>query len=507
MNSRISNSKRNIFSGILKQVINILLAFLIRTVILYTLGAEYQGLNGLFTSILQVLNLTDLGFSTAVIFILYKPIAEEDTKTICAIANFLRKIYFVIGLIILGLGLAIMPFLSKLVSNGVPQNINIYVLFLIYLANTTISYMMFAYKSALLSALQRQDVVNNVYTITTTAIKLLQLLLLLVVRNYYVYILVMPVGTIVNNILLQVASVKLFPKIIPSGNMPKDIRDVFNKQIKSVFLGKISDVARNSFDNIVISAILGLVSVAVYDNYYYIYSALYGIMGIIIHGIMASVGNSIAVESVDKNYKDLLNFNFIFMWVVGWCSICMACLYQPFMNLWMKSDQKMILSTFNMLLFCFYFYSINMTYVRSMYLDGNGLFYECRVWFVVEALGNLLLNIILGFLFGITGILLATIITILVFNFVCRTNILFRYYFKRSVKEFYLKHALYAFTTVVIGTISFTFCNVIPISGIAGLTIRGIFCLFVPNILYFVFYRKTSEYSEAVNYAMRIVHR
>lgn len=506
-NSRVKNSKRNIISGIIKQMIGLILAFVIRTAILYTLGAEYQGLNGLFTSILHVLNLTDLGFSTAVIFILYKPIAENDTPTICAIINFLKKIYFVIGIVILLIGVSIMPFLPKLVSNGVPEDINLYVLFAIFLANASISYMMFAYKSALLSALQRQDIVNNIYTVTSTIIKIIQLILLLVFRNYYVYILVLPIGTILNNIILQIESKKLFPLFIPKGSIPTDIKNVFNKQIKAVFLGKIGDVARNSFDNIVISALLGLVAVAVYDNYYYIYSAIYGIMGIIINGIMASVGNSIVVESVDKNYDDLLKFNFIFMWIVGWCTICLTCLYQPFMEIWMKGNQVMILSTLNMLLFCIYFYAINMTYVRSMYLDGNGLFHECRVWFALEALGNLLLNFVLGYFWGITGILLATIITIFLLNFLSRTNVLFKHYFKRSPMKFYLHHLFYAVITALIALATYYVCSLIPISGILGLASRFTVCLILPNVLYLICYYKNSQFNKAVLFVKRMVHR
>lgn len=506
-NIRVKNSKRNIVSGIVKQIISLGLAFVIRTTILYTLGAEYQGLNGLFTSILQVLNLTDLGFSTAIVFILYKPIAENDTSTICSIINFLKKIYFIIGIVILVLGMMIMPFLPRFVSSGVPKDINIYILFAIYLVNTSISYMMFAYKSALLTALQREDVVNNVYTISTTAIKIIQLVLLLCFHNYYIYIIVMPIETIVNNIALQIASKKIFPNIIPEGTIPREIRDVFNKQIKAVFIGKLGDVARNSFDNIVISMMMGLVAVAIYDNYYYIYSALYGIMGIIIHGIIASVGNSIVVESVEKNYRDMLKFNFIFMWIVGWCTVCMICLYQPFMHIWMKGDQSMLLSTWNMLLFGVYFYSINMTYVRSMYLDGNGLFHECRVWFVVEALGNLSLNFVLGYYLGITGILLATIITIVLFNFICRTNILFKHYFKRSIKEFYCNHMKYAVVTAGIAILTYCVCSFVTVNGFAGLAIRAAICVVLPNILYLVCYFKHREFPGAVKFVKRLFHR
>ncbi len=145
--SRIMNSKRNIVTGMFKQAMVIILTFLIRTVVLYTLGAEYQGISGLFTSILQVLNMTELGFSAAVTFILYKPIAENDEVAICAIMSFLRKAYRIIGTIIMTVGLMLLPFLPRLIKGSYPQDINIYIIYLIYLVNAVVSYMLFAYKS------------------------------------------------------------------------------------------------------------------------------------------------------------------------------------------------------------------------------------------------------------------------------------------------------------------------------------------------------------------------
>ena len=228
-------------------------------------------------------------------------------------------------------------------------------------------------------------------------------------------------------------------------------------------------------------------------------------MGIIIRGISASVGNSIATDSVEKNYKDLLKFNFIFMWIVGWFSICMLCLYQPFMIIWMKGNTDMLLGNFNMGLFCIYFYAINMTYVRSMYLDGNGLFHECRWWFVVEALGNLVLNLLLGYLFGISGILLATIFTIVAFNFICRTNILFKHYFKKSTFEFYKQHIFYAIVTIFTGIACFKLCDLIVVSGFIGLLIRAIICTFFPNVVFFVVYRRFSQFDSAKSFVLRML--
>lgn len=503
--SRAIYTKRNIFTGFIKQVIHLVLAFIIRTVIIYILGAEYQGLNGLFTSILQVLNLTNLGFSTAVTYILYKPIAEKNNKAVCEIINFLKKVYFEIGIIILGVGFCITPFLSHLISGDIPPDINIYFLFIVYLFNTSISYLLFAYKSTLLTAMQRQDAVNNTYTITNTVTSLMQLLVLFIFKNYYLYICLMFLGTIANNILLYIASKKYFPQIIPEGTIDPKIQKNLIKQIKSVFIGKISDVARNSFDNIVLSMLLGLVAVTIYDNYYYIYNALYGVMAIIIHGIMASVGNSIVIESIDKNYRDLQKFNFIFMWIVSWCSICMLCLYQPFMIIWMKGKSEMLLSNFKMILFCVYFYVINMTYIRSMYLDGYGLFYECRFTFIAEALLNLILNFVLGIFFGITGIIIATILTIFFLNFITRTNILFKYYFKRSPIFFYLQHAFYFTTTVVTAIITYYICNFVSIKGITGLFIRLIICVIIPNMILFICYFKYKQFKEAYVFIKRLL--
>lgn len=149
---KTKNARRNILFGILNKVITMFLPFVVRSVIIYALSAEYLGLNSLFSSILQVLNLTELGFSSAMVYSMYKPIAENDDETICALLNFYRKIYFIIGCIVLSLGLLLLPFLDKLINGDVPDNINIYILYLCYLVNTVLSYMMFAYRSSLLNA-------------------------------------------------------------------------------------------------------------------------------------------------------------------------------------------------------------------------------------------------------------------------------------------------------------------------------------------------------------------
>jgi len=492
--SRRKNSKRNIITGLLKQIVAMVLTFLIRTVILYSLGAEYQGLSGLFTSILQVLNLTELGFSAAVTFILYKPIAENNVNAICAIMAFLKKVYKIIGSIIFFAGLAILPFLTFFIKGDCPQEINIHILYLIYLANAVVSYMLYAYKSTLLTAMQRIDLVSNAYTITNLLGKLLQIFVLLLFKNYYVYVLILPITSIANNIVVDVMSRKAYPEIKAKGNLEEDIKVSLIKQVKAVFINRIGDIARNSFDNIVLSSFVGLIAVAVYDNYYYIYSAVYGIMGIIVQSLRASIGNSLVTESIDKNYKDLLKFNFIFMWIVGWCTVCMFVLYQPFMKLWMNGNSDLMLPFKDMLLFCLYFYSISMAYTKNVYLEAQGLFYESRYLYIFEALGNLILNIVLCKFFGITGILIATIITIFMFNFCGGTVVLFKYYFKNSPREFSLHHGLYFVITVFAGLASYYLCGILPANGVYDLILRLIICILLPNAIYVLAYFKLPQF-------------
>lgn len=195
------------------------------------------------------------------------------------------------------------------------------------------------------------------------------------------------------------------------------------------------------------------------------------------------------------------------MIITGWCSICMYCLYQPFMQLWMKGNDEMMMSNLNMTLMCIYFYAINMTYVRSMYLDGRGLFRECRYWCIVEALANLVLNIVLGKLLGLTGVIMATIITIILFNFFGRSRILFKHYFIAGKGKFYLHHLFYIGVTVIAALLSKFVCEFIPLFGYWRLFFILVTCSLITIIVYLIAYFKLSVFSQSVQFFKRIVFR
>lgn len=492
--SRIYNSTRNIFSGLIKQIMNIVLPFIIRTIIIYSLGSKYQGISGLFSSILQVLSLADLGFSTAVVFSLYKPISEKNNKLINALMLYLKKIYQIIGAIVLILGLCLLPFLKYLINGSIPSDINIYILYLIYLFNSVISYYLFAYKSALFTAMQREDITSNIYTITSIFIKILQIVFLIIFKNYYIFILIQPIGTAMNNILLQIYSKKMFPNIYPDGEIPNENKKNLSKQVRALFISRVADVARNSLDNIIISSFIGLSAVAAYDNYLYIFTGLRGFFLVLMSGMQASIGNSIVEETVEKNYNDLHRITHMYMLLTSICTTCLFCLYQPFMQIWMKNNTDLILSNACVVLFCIYFYEINMNNTINLYLNGNGLYWNLRWWYIIESLVNLLLNILLGKTFGIFGVLLATVITIFLFNFIPRVTIVFKEYFKVSSKKYYINNIKYFAICTIISCFILKFCSFICIDGVVGFLIKGFISLGLSLLFYYFIYKNSRYY-------------
>ena len=505
--NRLANAKRNVIFGLLKQLLSIGLLFTIRTVIIYVLGAEYQGLNNLFSSILQVLNLSDLGFNAAAAFILYKPIAEDDFPTINAIASYLKKVYLCIGSIVLLVGLCIIPFLPKLISGSYPSDINIYLLFGVYLFESVSSYFFFGYKSTILVAYQREDIVSNVYSIVNVIIRIIQIVLLLLVKNYWAYAALLPAAAIVNNLILNIISKRAFPKLLPQGTISIETKKELVKQVKAVFVNRLSDVARNSFDSIILSLFFGLIIVSSYGNYFYIFSAIYGIIGIFARAIKAGVGNSIVTETVEKNNRNFIQVTFIFMWIVGECSICLACLFQPFMQIWMKGNTELIISDLNMYLFCVYFYCLSATYPKNVYLEAKGLFFECRWLYLLEAIFNLGFNVLLGYFFGMTGVLLATIITVVAFNYIGGSQVLFKHYLKSSPIRYYFNNILYTAVTGTIMAGMVCLVKLISIQGIWGFVIKTVICLIVPNVLYGIIYFRSQVFKDSVMMAKNMIKK
>ena len=336
--TKTKNTIRNVLFGFALKVYRLIVPFIIRTIMIHVLGLKYVGLNSLFVSVLQVLNIAELGVGFALVFSMYKPIAEKDTNKICALMRLYKIYYRVIGLIILFIGLCITPFIPNLIKGDVPDDINVYVIYLLNLGATVLSYWLFSYKNSLFQAHQRNDIISKTTIIVDTIKYLIQILLLILLKNYYAYLIVALFSQALNNVVIAVLATKRYPQYIAKGKLDKEETKKINSSIFDLFYSKIGMVVTNSVDSIVISSFLGLIPLAVYQNYYYIVSSILTFFNIIMISCRAALGNNIVTKTKSQNYSDFKVLTFGICWFLSFSVSCFASLIQPFMLLWVGKD-------------------------------------------------------------------------------------------------------------------------------------------------------------------------
>lgn len=490
--NRTRNATRNLFWGVVNKLIGIIFPFICRTVLIYTLGTEYLGLNSLFTSILSVLSLAELGFGSALVFSMYQPIAQNDTNQICALLNFYKKIYRIIGSIILVLGIALIPLLDFFISGEIPRNINITVIYIINLLGTVISYFLFAYKNSLLIAHQRVDIISNIASILYTAQYLLQIILLFLFKNYYLYLLINPILVAVNNIITAIIVTRKYPEYQAKGKIDNESKKVIKKKVSALFLYKIGNIVSNSIDTIIISSFLGISMVAIYGNYYYIISSLFGILSIYYNSLVAGIANSLVLESVEKNFKDFNRLFYLQCWIIGWCTICLVCLYQPFIKLWVGKERMLPFSI--VISLAIYFYTWKIQDIVYTYKDAAGMWDKDRYLPLISAVINLTLNIITVKVIGLHGVIFSTIIVQLLINGTYAPKVLFDNYFKVSMRYYYISCFKYFLLTTFLCFFTLLLCQLVQGSNLMILIGRGIICIIFPNLLMVVLSLKNDEF-------------
>lgn len=494
---RTKNAARNIVFGVILKAYQIVIPFLMRTAMIYLMGVQYLGLNSLFVSVLQVLNLAELGVGSAMIYSMYKPIAEDDNEIICALMKLYKNYYRVIGLVIAIVGCILTPFIPKLISGDVPDGLNIYLLYLLNLGATVLSYWLYAYKNSILQAHQRTDIVSKVTLITSTIQYILQLLVLWLFKNYYLYVIIVLATQALTNIITAMCADRLYPQFVPKGQVSLEKKKAINRRIRDLFTSKIGSIVYDSADTIVISAFLGLTALAVYQNYFYILNSITGIITVIFAACTAGIGNSIVIETKEKNYHDLKVFTFIICWVAGFCAVCLLCLYQPFMELWVGKD--LMLSFVAVVCFVVYFFVRQLNSLFNTYKDASGMWHEDRFRPLTAALTNLVLNLILVQFIGIYGILISTVLAILCVGMPWLLHNMFTVIFEKKHLLDYLRKLLYYFIIVLAScVVTYYVCSKINCGAFRAFFIRGMICLTVPNLIYLVAFRKRIEFIDSL---------
>lgn len=496
--NRTQNATRNIVFGVILKLYQILLPFAMRTAMIYLMGVEYLGLNSLFTSVLQVLNLAELGVGSAMVYSMYKPIAENDKPMVCALLKLYKKYYFFIGLIIACAGVLLTPLIPKLISGTIPGQLNIYILYLLNLAATVMTYWLFAYKNSLLQANQRSDIASKITILTTSLQYALQLVVLWLFHDYYLYIIVMLFTQAMANIVTAMAASRLYPDLEPKGSLPDKTIKTINQRIKDLFTAKLGATIVNSADTIVISAFLGLTVLAMYQNYYFIMSSVMGVLTVVFSSCLAGVGNSMVMESARKNYNDFRVLTFLINWIVTVCMCCFATVYQPFIELWV--GEKYIFSEAVVAFFCIYFYLVTMQQVNGMYKDAAGVWHQDRFRPLIAAMVNLLLNLALVRIWGIYAILLSTIISYVFISMPWMISNVFKYVFHRSWKKFACEFSLYFLVACIITFLCRMMCimtGAMPLY--VQIVLNLLVSLLASNIFLLIVYKKNTYYIQMID--------
>lgn len=493
--SRTRNVTINASIGLISQIIKILIDFILRTIFIKQLGSEYLGVNGLFTNILTILSFAELGIGNAIIFSMYKEIANNNTKKIKTLMLLYKKTYITIGTIILLVGLLITPFITYII-NGVPNiKEDIYLLYILFLTNTAVSYF-FAYKKAIISAHQKEYIIN-IYRLIIEIIRVtLQIIILILTKNFILYLIIQILCTLSDNIILSFKADKMFP-YLKDKNVEKlektEQKKIFSN-VKSLVMYKFGSIMLNGTDNIIISKMLGLVTVGIISNYNLLILTVTALVSSALNGFTASIGN-LNTESNAKKQEKIFNQLFLIsVWIYGFCSIAFISLSNDFITIWIGPNYK--LSILPILAIGLHLYVNGVQFAGYTYRNTMGLFNKGKYCPIIAAFLNIILSIILCYKIGLTGILLATSISRLVTTTWYDIYMVYKHKLNKSPISFYIKYIRYFIITIIIGIINYKILTYINSSNIFYFMIKALVCTIIINTLFLLTFYKTSEYKE-----------
>lgn len=490
--SRSENVAKNTAATLVTQGIKNLLSFLSRTVFIYVLGAEYLGVNGLFSQILSILSFAELGIGNALVFSMYKPLAENDKEKLKSLMALYAKAYRVIGLIILGLGIAIIPFVPRIVGDVQYIHENLILLYILSLLSTVSTYFL-VYKQSMLIADQKMYVVNINTEIFHALAIVTQTIFLLVTREYIVYLLISIFWSVANNVWISYRADRIYPYLKEKNVKPLEKSELQNivKNVKALFLYKVSTTILESTDNIFISVLINVVTVGLYSNYRMIVDIFKTIGTQVMNSVVASVGNLQATADAKKKTEVFYEILFVCAWFFGFATSGLYVFLSDFIEIWV--GKAYLLSTVEVLAICSYFYVSNMHYASYTFRTTAGLFVAVRYIPLITASINVVLDIFLGRKFGLSGILWASVISRALTVEITDPYIIQKNILVGKLTTYWAKYGIYLFVVVAETVVLGYFVNQIMLSGFIGLLIKAIIYAIVYNAVFLLVFCKTRE--------------
>lgn len=492
MNNRLKNSLVNMKTSFIMQIINKLMAFIVRTIFIQSLNTEYLGVNGLFTNILTMLSFAELGVGTAIIYSLYKPIADNDTEKIKSLMQLYKKSYNIIGTVIFILGILLIPFLDIIITEIPNIKENIILIYILFLLNSTVSYF-FTYKKSLIIAYQKQSIINKIDSIYYICKSLTEILFLVLTKNYIVFLLIQICGTLVENFVVSLKANKLYPILKEKKSMdisPHERKNIF-ANVKSLVVYQLGSVIMNGTDNILISSIINVKAVGICSNYMLIISSVKNIVQTTVNSITASIGNLNVTSSSEKKediFHKLIFINFI---IYSICAIILGLCLNVFIELWL--GPKYILNQWVANILAFNFFIEGIRQPCFIFRTAMGLFNKSKITPYIGAISNITLSILLGKKIGLEGIFLATIISQLISYSWIDPYLIYKYEFKSDFTKYLKKNFLYFAVFIVEFFMSLLIADYMNLGGLQSLIFRISISVFITIGGNIIIFRKSKE--------------
>lgn len=503
--SRTEYSAKNTTVAVISRMVAILMGFVTRVVFTRTLSESYVGINGLFTDILNVLALSELGVGTAITYALYKPIAEGNIEKQKSLMRMYCWFYRMVSAIVLAAGLMVIPFMDVLIKNR-PQVDNLVFIYLLYLANSVLSYLLI-YKRTLIDAHQKIYIGTLYQTIFLVLQDLAQIIILLTTKNFILFLLIYLICTLGMNLTISHKANRLYPflkekKIEP---LEKEERKSIFKNIKAMLMHKIGTVVVSNTDNLLLSSIVGITSVGLYSNYYLLIGSVRQVLDQVFLGITASVGNLGATEDSKRVKKIFEASFFIGQWMYGFAAICLYELLSPFVSI--SFGKSYVFPSSVVLVLCINFFVTGMRKATLVFRDSLGLFWYDRYKSIAEALINLVVSIILALKFGTAGVFWGTFISTILTSAWVEPYVLYKHHIKLSVLPYFMKYGLYSAIMAGVWFLTDYLCSLVSGSVFTILGLRLLICVVTPNIILLVAYCRTWEFKFVMQKARSLISK
>lgn len=447
--SRQSNALLASASGVLLQAVQIFGNFFYRTVFLMFLSKEYLGINGLFTNILQLFSLAELGIGSAILYSMYKPFAQQDTHKIAALTRFYRNVYNLLALLVVVMGIAFYPFIGHLVNlEELPPDINLTVVYFLFVARSATSYL-FVYKQSLLTADQQSHKISLFSCGLQIGSYIIKILMLFLTKDFHLMLMADIALSVVLNGAFSLWITKQYKGLfqIKAQLEQEDKKNIFTHTF-GLLCHKIGYIVVTSTDNIILSKFVSLVAVGIYSNYATLITAITNVMARILGALVPTIANYTLTKTKEESYSLFKRILFADLWLSSFTTVCLYLLLNPFITLWL--DESFLLPQGVVALICLQHYLQSARLTAGKFIDSCGLFHLDKIRPLIESAINLIISIVLAIHIGIAGVFIGTVVSGLLTYFWREPYLLHKHFFQRSTCNYWLTQLVWLAITVVV---------------------------------------------------------